>query len=227
MALEKLQIIREKNIGSLDFDYANPIEALFNPNQLSISKSVNLSDQKATQRDAPESQFNHGEPATLNLELFFDTYDTPNPNKDKVTTRYTNRVLSLATVEQIGGSKKHRPPICLLSWGSFGVFFVGLLQSLERQFTLFMEDGTPVRAKVRCTFKQWCSNIQGLQREDLQSSDVAKIRIVKQGESLSQIAAEEYRDPRQWRAIANENGIDDPRLLQPGTVLLIPTLSNW
>lgn len=227
MALAKLQIIREKNVGSLDFDYAHPIEALFNPNQLAISKSVNWSEQPPAQRDAPESQFNHGEPETLNLDLFFDTYDTPNPNKDKVTTLYTNKMRDLATVEQNGGSTTHRPPVCLLSWGSFGVFFVGILQTLERQFTLFMEDGTPVRAKVHCTFKQWCSNIQGLKKQDLQSSDVAKIRIVKRGESLSQIAAEEYRDPRQWRAIADENGIDDPRLLQPGTVLLIPTLSNW
>lgn len=222
----KLRIVREKNGGSLDFDYANPIEALFNPNQLAISKSVNWSDQKAAQRDAPESQFNNGNPAQLNLDLFFDTYDTPYPIKDRVT-RYTDRMMSLATVEQSGGSETHRPPICLLSWGSFGVFFVGILQSLERQFTLFMQDGTPVRAKVRCSFKEWIPNNKGLQKQNMHSSDVAKIHIVKRGESLSQIAAEEYRDPQQWRAIANENGIDDPRLLQPGTVLLIPTLSNW
>lgn len=226
MALEKLRIIREKNIGFLDFDHANPIEALFNPNQLAISKNVNWSDQKAAQRDTPESQFNNAEPATLNLELLFDTYDTSNPIKRKVTD-YTDKMLSLATVAQSGGSATHRPPVCLLSWGSFGVFFRGILQNLERQFILFMEDGTPVRAKVRCTFKAWCPNDQDLKQENLQSSDVAKVRILKQGESLSQIAAEEYHDPRQWRAIAEENGIDDPRRLKAGTVLLIPSLSTW
>ena len=226
MFLAKLQIIREKNGGSLDFDYANPINALFNPNQLAISKNVNWSDQKAAQRDTPESQFNNADPATLNLELFFDTYDTPSPIKIPVTY-FTDKMLSLATVAQSGGSENHRPPVSLLCWGLFGVFFRGILQNLERQFILFMENGMPVRARVRCTFKEWSPNEQDLQRQNLHSSDVAKIHIVKRGESLSQIAAEEYRDPQQWRAIANENGIDDPSLLQPGTVLLIPTLSKW
>jgi nucleoid-associated protein YgaU len=106
------------------------------------------------------------------------------------------------------------------------VFFQGVLERLEQQFTLFMEDGTPVRASLSCTFKEWRTNYEDLNRQDKQSSDVAKTRIVRRGDSLSGIAAEEYRDPALWRPIALENGIDDPRRLSPGTVLLIPTLTD-
>jgi nucleoid-associated protein YgaU len=223
MATKKLNIIREKEKSTLDFDYSDPISALFNPNRLAFSKNVNWSSQNAAKRDTPESQFNHGEARSLNLELFFDTYDTPSPTKEKVT-KYTDKILHLATVEEHG--EKHRPPVCLLFWGAFGMFFQGVLENLEQQFTLFLEDGMPVRATLRCTFKEWRTNEDDQRRQNLQSSDIAKMRIVKRGESLSHIAAEEYRDPRQWRAIANENGIDDPRNLAPGTVLLIPTLSE-
>jgi nucleoid-associated protein YgaU len=54
---------------------------------------------------------------------------------------------------------------------------------------------------------------------------VAKQRIVKRGETLSSIAAEEYLDPAMWRPIADQNGLDDPFNLVPGTLLLLPTVT--
>jgi nucleoid-associated protein YgaU len=221
MALEKLQIIPEQRGAVLSFGGA--IGALFNPEKLTFNKSVGWKHQEAAQRDVPELQFTNAEPRTLSLELVFDTYDTEDAQKRDVR-RLTDQVLRLTTVEKHGD--KHRPPVCRLSWGRVGVFFQGVLERLEQQFTLFMEDGTPVRASLSCTFKEWRTNYEDLNRQDKQSSDVAKTRIVRRGDSLSGIAAEEYRDPALWRPIALENGIDDPRRLSPGTVLLIPTLTD-
>ena len=56
------------------------------------------------------------------------------------------------------------------------------------------------------------------------SPDVAKTRVVRRGDTLSAIAAEEYGDPAVWRPIARANGIVDPRRLPPGQVLTIPVL---
>lgn len=224
MALEKLKIIVEKTATKLDFDNANPITVLFNPSRLTLTKSASWERQKAAQHDTPELQFTSGEPRTLKLDLFFDTYDTPSAIKKDVRDD-TNQILRLITVEGHGG-EKHRPPVCRLAWGAVGVFFQGVLESLEQQFTLFMENGTPVRATLNCSFKEWYTNYDDLNRQNRLSSDVAKTRIVKRGDSLSSIAAEVYFDPGLWRPIASENDIDDPRCLTPGTVLLIPTLSQ-
>jgi nucleoid-associated protein YgaU len=107
------------------------------------------------------------------------------------------------------------------------MFFQGVVEQLEQQFTLFMEDGMPVRATARCTFKEWqTTDYKDLNKQDRQSSDIAKTWVVKRGETLSGIAAEEYRDPGLWRPIAAENEIDDPLSVVPGTVLLIPTLTQ-
>jgi nucleoid-associated protein YgaU len=65
----------------------------------------------------------------------------------------------------------------------------------------------------------------GLVEQFAKSSDVAKQRIVKLGETLSSIAAEEYLDPAMWRPIADQNGLDDPFNLVPGTPLLVPTVT--
>jgi len=54
------------------------------------------------------------------------------------------------------------------------------------------------------------------------SSDVAKVWVVKRGQSLATIASAEYGDPRAWRIIADANGIENPLGLAPGTRLLLP-----
>lgn len=213
MKLEKLTIKVEGK---------NTIIALFNPTKLVLAKSVNWEEQKAKERDVPELQFKNGQPRTLNLDLFFDTYDTPEAKKESVQEKYTDDLLKLALVD----GDKHRPPVCELSWGTFGVFFKGVLEKLDQQFTLFMEDGTPVRATCQCTFKEWRTNPHDQKLQNPRSSDIAKTRIVKRGDTLSSIAAEEYLDPHLWRPIADENAIDDPSNIAPGIVLSIPTLTR-
>jgi nucleoid-associated protein YgaU len=47
-------------------------------------------------------------------------------------------------------------------------------------------------------------------------------RMVKRGDTLSNIAAEVYRDAALWRLIAEANSLDDPRALEIGRRLTIP-----
>jgi nucleoid-associated protein YgaU len=226
MALEQLQILIELPGSKLAFnnkDSKHVINAMFNPNKLSVSRSAQWQTPQVAKRDNPELQYTGGEPSTLNVELFFDTYDSPNKTKTSVRT-YTNKLHELTTVRQHGD--KHRPPVCRLVWGTMSIFFQGVLQQLQNQFTLFMEDGTPVRATSTCTFKQWKSNQKDLQDQDLMSADVAKVWTVKRGQTLTLIASHEYGNPRKWRPIAEANGIDDPSRLTPGTMLIIPALRN-
>lgn len=224
MELKKLTIQVEAKSSSgarPQFDQSSEkILALFNPNRLVFSKTANWQKQDAKTQDNPELQYTNSEPCTLTLELIFDTYDTPDATKSDVRD-HTNAVTKLIMVD----GAKHRPPVCRLSWGSAGVFFQGVLQSLEQQFTLFLETGTPVRAHLRCTFKEWWTNYDQLNKQNLQSADLAKQHVVKRGDSLAGIAARSYHDPTLWRPIAEANGLDDPRRLEPGRVLLIPALT--
>lgn len=219
MALERLMIFVEKKSSPLTFDEEDPIIALYNPNQLTLQKTVNWRPASAAGRDVTHSQFTHGNPASLTIELFFDTYE----QGQDVRRKHTQRIADLTTVEKHGNI--HRPPICKLAWGTPGDFFQGVLEGLNQRFTLFLEDGTPVRATLTCTFKEWRSKEEEEKRQKKESVDVAKIHTVRRGESLSSIAGEEYGDPALWRPIARANRIDNPRTLLPGQVLSIPRLS--
>lgn len=209
-----------------DLKFGKPFTVLFNPDKLVFSKSANWKKKSAQQRDCPELQFTNAEPRTLKLDLLFDTFDPVDIKmKDKdVRKEYTDKFFHLTTVEKHG--KKHRPPVCRLSWGATKCFFQGVLQQLEQQFTLFTEEGVPVRAKLSCTFMEWWTNYDDLNKQQTESSDIVKMHVVKRGDTLSSIAAEEYLDPKLWKLIADQNGIDDPRTLMPGTLLLLPTFTG-
>jgi len=221
MGLDKLTILIESP-GSTDTNLqfgGKSIVAMFNPNKLTVSRSVSWPTQGA-KRDTPESHFIGGEPATLSVDLLFDTYDTDQLDKESVKEIYTDKLLQLTTVA--GHGDLHRPPVCRLSWGKMAVFFQGVLQQIETQFTMFLANGTPVRATNRCTFKEWTSNMKDSEKQKLMSADLAKLWVVKRGETLAAIAAAEYGNARQWRLIAQANDIDDPLQLVPGTRLLLP-----
>jgi nucleoid-associated protein YgaU len=197
-------------------DVGLPAAAMFNPQQIAISKSVPWKRQGTKQRDGTSAQFTHGEPRTLSMELFFDTYEL------KLDVRLLTTLVERLTMVQ---GPIHRPPICRLIWGTGGVFFTGMLTQLNQSFTMFLPTGNPVRATLSCSFTEWRSAKEEALLQNLQSPDVAKTRVLCLGDTLSSIAAEEYNDPTLWREIARANQIINPlRLPPPGTLLSIPVL---
>lgn len=214
MMLEKLKILVETSQGQ----FTKQITALFNPEEVSIAKSSRWRLAPVAERDTPVSQFTHGEPATLSLELLFDTYET---GRDVRT--YTGEIFKLTTIQDHGNL--HRPPLCQLRWGSFTMDdFQWVLTSLTQRFSLFLPDGTPVRANLSCSFQQWRSDAEEARLLNKQSADVAKSYMVRRGDSLSSIAAQQYEDPSLWRPIAVANKLMNPRRLKVGQTLVIPAL---
>jgi nucleoid-associated protein YgaU len=247
-SLEKLTIWYEVKPGPFKQGSYKSIQALFNPNQLRYD---NRAEWRATGTVAQSvaggfqrMEFQATPPTTLTVDLFFDTYEgAPRTGAgsllDSLRTalvpdnrfsagtpsfvdvkRYTEQVANLAHVQ----SELHRPPVCRLQWGKT-VLFQGVLTQLHQDFTFFMPDGTPVRATLGCTFMAYRTFDQAVTDVELHSADVAKRRIVRRGDTLGNIAAEEYNDGTQWRAIARENDIDNPRVLTAGQVLVIPRLT--
>jgi nucleoid-associated protein YgaU len=229
--LQKLTIYYEK--GGLLAQESIP--ALFNPSEISLTKHANWEQQHPVGQatTSVEQEFRSVEAERFSIELFFDTYESrastatapgvaasslpgsPSPGSTATDVRhYTAQIAALLVV----APGMHRPPICNLRWGVFDIFD-GVLVSLDQRFTLFLDDGTPVRATLTCEFVQ-----VDPQATELHSSDVAKTRQVRRYDTLQSLAADEYGDPALWRPIALANGITNPRDLAPGTILTIPKL---
>lgn len=244
MSREKLTITYEPlRPPNDDEKLLDKVTALFNPSQVVLSHSASWRLER-TVMDAMIAErrrlsLRSIEPATLALDLFFDAYEVNTGPLASVIAAGAS-ILGLAAGARPAGDgvliytrtmaaltrnarELHRPPICTLKWGEWKLF-VGVLSSLTTEFSLFLEDGTPVRATSRCTFTEYLSFTVTPQNE-MNSPDVAKRYTVRPGDTLMNIAASFYGDASVWRLVAGANGIRNPRKLPAGLVLTLPALT--
>jgi hypothetical protein len=189
------------------------IQVLFNPNTYTVEKSNQIAEAAIPGLEAPILQYVHGNTRTLTMELFFDTYE-----EQQDVTEYTDDIYCLLEIDP----ETHVPPICDISWGTFS--FRGVLDRCSGQFKLFFPDGTPARATLNVTFKEYIDVDVLVRQNPTQSADHRKTRLVRAGDRLPVIAWEEYGDAAKWRPIAEANAIDDPINLEVGQRLIIPAL---
>lgn len=190
------------------------INALFNPNSYTVSKSVswNLTDVGA---NAQLASFVGGGSRSLKLELFFDTTESDPESRD--VRLETDKIVRLTRIER----KTGRPPVCVVSWGPgkrLDFPFTGTVTSLSQRFVLFDQTGQPLRAMLDVTFTE----VLNRDDDERDTDPETTTRVVRRGDSLANIAADVYGDPSEWRVIAIANGIEDPFVLPAGSKLTLP-----
>lgn len=209
MPLKQLQIAVEDSDTVLTVDYT--------PEEYSLSNENTFAVQNVPGLGSPIVQFVNGAQRTLEVELFFDTYDTPDLPKKDVRTQ-TGPVVGLMDID----GEQHAPPILRVTMASLDVRCV--LSRVSEKFVMFMPDGVPVRARLTCTFIEVVDPELGAKAANLQTAHFSKVHVVVRGESLSAIAAARYDDPRLWRPIALANELANPRDIEVGQSLCIPAL---
>jgi hypothetical protein len=210
------------------------VEAQFNPTELTVTASASYAEVAVPGLRQPLLQFIRGETRVLTAELFFDGTDTQTKVVNKVTDPGTassapppqggpcQDVAALRAYTEIA-SELHAPPVCTVSWGQ-QLSFVGVITNLQEKYTVMAEDGQFLRARVSITVKSYVPARPQAQASATESPDRFKTRVVKEGDRLDLIAAQEYGDPTLWTVIARANGLARPRVLALGSVLQIPPL---
>lgn len=202
------------------------LECLFNPKELNIEKSNHFAEVNIPGLESPIFQFVRGNARSVTVDLFFDTYE----KREDVRT-YTDMITGWEAGNTLNNqspkkglmdidSDLHAPPICLFVWGAF--IFQCIIEKVSKKFTMFLSNGTPVRATLNVTLKEYREVEAQVKEINPQSSDLTKSWVVTQGDSLWAIAAKEYGSPEDWRLIAKKNNIENPRILNPGQRLIIP-----
>jgi len=187
------------------------IEVLFNPGEYTLDKSNQFQSTAILGLSTPLTQFVSGNAETLTMDLFCDTYE-----KGEDVRTYVNKLMNLLYINK----DLHAPPLCRFVWGKFQ--FKATVEKISRKFTLFLGDGTPVRATLNVTFKEYKTLSEQLTERPLQSADRTKIRLLTKGDSLWLMAHREYGDPGQWRRIAAAKDLEKPRLVKAGKELKLP-----
>lgn len=212
--LKKMVLAIEKGPG----DFSDEMEVLFNPNQISINKATNWSSHPTLDSDTGNIQGVVSQPANLDVDLFFDTYE-----QQSDVRQFTNKLYSLTTIEkQIDIA---RPPLCRITWGDFDLSddynCEWALQNLSQRFTLFLGTGIPVRATLTCSFKQWRDPRLEAAMQNTRAKSNTKVETIKENQTLSDFSQKNLGDSRRWSEIAEENNIASPRKIEPGTRLSV------
>lgn len=190
-------------------------KVIFNPAEYSIQKGNQFSSAPLPGLSNPIASFVNGDADVLTMDLFFDTYTNMGSSDVRLET---DKIAVLLDIDP----QLHAPPPVKFVWGPLR--FKAVLERLTQRFTMFREDGVPVRATLNVTFKEYKTIEDQLSPKPNESSDWSKRRIIAQGDRLCLIAAAEYEDAAEWRVIANANDIENPRLLEPGREILLPPL---
>jgi Contractile injection system tube protein/LysM domain len=207
--LKQLKITVERSGTELTVDY--------NPEEYTVNKDNNFAVQSVPGLASPIVQFVNGNQRTLEVELFFDTYDTPTLPKEDVRDK-TRQVVDLMAID----GELHAPPVLSVSMASLNLRCV--LSRVSERYLMFMPNGVPVRARVNCTFIEYVDPVQQAKADNLQTADFSGVEAITLGTTVSGIAARVYEDARLWRPIAIANGIANPRRLRAGDTLRIPSL---
>lgn len=195
------------------------ISCMFNPFEYSVSKSNSFQEKPKNDADTPQGEFFKSGAQTLKLVLLFDTYES-----GADVSQVTNKMWKFMLTKDQGQSaqnEKVAPPQVAFEWGVFK--FVSYITSMTHKFTLFKNDGTPVRASVDVTFTQYTDvNDYPNQNPTSGGGPIERVWRVIAGDRLDTIAAQVYRDATRWRLIAEYNRLSNPLALRPGQQLRIP-----
>jgi nucleoid-associated protein YgaU len=202
------------------------ITVLFNPTQYSFDRANSYKAIPVPGLGAPLLQFVNGESDQLSMELFLDDYTDPKgPTSllQKESEPVVKRLTDLTKLLEIDRDL-HAPPPVRFNWGPME--FEAIIEKLSRKVTVFHPDGTPARATLTISFKEYRTLRQQLEDPRRESADKTKRRVVVGREQLWMLAAREYDDATQWVRIAQANDLDDPRDIQPGDWLILPPIEN-
>lgn len=207
-----------------NLDTGERFEVLFNPDEYTLNKDNNFAQAAVPGLSTPLLQFVNGNIRTLEMDLIFDGLEQhKHANRTVIPAHGDVRKLTQKVVDLMAiNPATHAPPVVLFAWG--GLTFTGVLSKVNQKFTMFLETGIPIRARLQVTFQEWKSSLQEAKEVRRQTADYTRLYRMAQGQTLAQVAAIFYGDARLWRPIAIANQLDDPRRLSLALTVSIPRL---
>lgn len=143
-----------------------PVVTMYNPTSLSFTKKSKFGSQEKDNQGAgstlpKEIQYNGGEPIDLNVDFFFDYYE-----EKKDVRPIVRQLLQMTEPQDIKGDDDgeankadNRPPRVLFIWKDTTPLgtkdpYCAVITSIKVDYVMFLDDGTPCRAKVGVTCQQ-------------------------------------------------------------------------
>ena len=217
MAKDKMVIVAYPNNK---YSGKGKAKATVKINPASYSHNHNVNYDNATAQGAPGTtlKFKGIPPETISFEIYFDATGAIENNQVPVKT-------------QIDQFKKvcfnyngdiHEPNYLIISWGT--LVFKCKLTSLDISYTLFKQDGTPLRCKANVKFEEAIDANLIAKEANNKSPDLTHLVVVRDGDSLPLLCNDVYGDCSYYIEVAHYNNLVNFRNLIPGSKIYFPPI---
>jgi hypothetical protein len=224
-SLAKAQLVQ------LDASFDQPIApetwctVQFNPESLKVSYSNQLEKPPGSgdQRGPAAMQVVGTSATKLSLTLWFDVGSSQGSRAAVDDVRVLTKEVAFFITPGPPKSKRKTLPAVRFVWGSF--LFDGLMDSLEESLEYFSPEGKPLRASVSVSLSRQeivfdFNDASGAPGGKKAPQTPGTTPLVQAAEgSTVQGLADAAGAGQDWQSIAAANGIENPRLLAPGTLL--------
>jgi hypothetical protein len=192
------------------------VKFMFNPYQYTLSKSNTWSDKPVIGLNLPLVTFQQGGAITLSLTLHFDSLLTG--GDVRVYTVPLWKMTMIDDSRKNASSGKSEPPPVVFDWGK--LHFKAIITSLSEKFTLFTDQGIPLRSEVDIQLRQYLdeADLPPQLEGPTSSAPGTTSTTLIEGDRLDNIAAGAGISMRQ---LAADNNIDNPLNIPAGTTLRV------
>lgn len=187
-----------------------------NPASYTHEHEVNYNDQQPLGTPGTTLWFKGIPPEKVSFDIYFDATGVIGSKTVK------DQIATFKDVCFTYNGSIHEPNYLKLSWGT--LVFKCKLISLSISYTLFKNDGTPLRAKLSVAFKEALDANIITKEANNQSPNLTHYILVKEGDTLPLLCYKVYGDSRYYKEVAAYNNILNFRTLTPGTALYLPPL---
>ncbi|WP_185921966.1 hypothetical protein [Streptomyces sp. WAC06614] len=206
---------------------------LLNPDSISLSRDVRVTNHGAKKQGNMGSQFVRSEPSKISLSDVTIRGMETKPLCDQLLNWMHPGSGGLG--QMVGGMltrKAHdgtdytnRLPTLTFLWGPplMGFCYSVMLTSATIKYVRFNADAVPVRAKVTLQMLEQPNPLGTLPTNPTSGGLPGRgTRTLTEGENLQAVGLDSYGSPHAWREVARANDIEDPLRVKPGQVLYLP-----
>ena len=192
------------------------VPCMFNPFEYTISKQNSWERESTKGKNVPKHNFQKGEAKILSLTLHFDSLAEKRDVRDYTYKLWEMMLIDTQSIDDTTG--KGAPPAVAFEWGR--LYFEAIITSMKEKFSLFLSDGTPVRSTVDVTLEQHTDDT--VYEPQMQGQGAGQgapqTTTATEGDRVDNIASANNTDQR---TIAEQNNVDDPMNIPPGTTLSV------
>lgn len=204
----------------------NPLTVDINPDQYSQTYTIVYNDRQAQGSPGGSPEYNRTLADSLTFQLIFDgtgvvPASLPGSSTNSTVATRVKQFLGLAFTYD---GEIHSPNFLMISWGTLN--FACRLSTLKVNYTLFLSDGTPLRARVDATFVGYQSEKALAKKANAKSPDLSRVIQVKAGDTLPLMCYRLYGSSTYYLEVARKNGLVGFRNLVPGSEILFPPVRS-